>query len=184
MIWIRTVAEGDAEGDLKSAYDRVGAARGAVANVFKAQSLDPRSLDAHLGLYLSLMFGKGPLSRKQREMIAVVVSAENDCRYCVSHHSAALSKYANDNAWVSGLAKDPGSVPLDPKEKAMVKHAVALTRNPHHVTEGDIEALRREGLTDEEILQLTEIAAYFGFVNRLVHGLGVDLEEGQASFKY
>ena len=184
MVWIRTIAEGDAEGELKSAYNKVGTARGAVANVFKAQSLDPRSLEAHLGLYLSLMFGQGPLSRKQREMIAVVVSAENECGYCVAYHSDALSNYVKNEAWVSELVKNRGSAPLEPKEKAIVNHATLLARNPHRITEQDVEILRREGLSDEEVLQLTEIAAYFNFANCLVHGLGVNLEGGQVSYKY
>lgn len=184
MTWIRTIDEEDAEGELESVYARVRASRGKVADIFKAQSLFPSSLQAHLELYLSLMFGGGGLTRRQREIIAVVVSSVNHCEYCVEHHSTALRKYARDEAFVTQLGDNPDSVSLGPKEKAMVDHAVALTRDPGSLTEAHIEALRGKGMNDEEILQLTLIASYFNFVNRIASGLGVNLEEGQVSYKY
>ncbi len=185
MAWIRTIDEDDAEGALKTAYSRVKASRGKVSNIFKAQSLDPRSLEAHLELYLSIMFGKGGLSRQQREMIAVVVSAENHCEYCVAHHSAALRKYVKDERLIAQLAGNPETAPLEPVERAMAKYALALTRDPRSVTEGQIRGLRESGMTDEQILQLALIASYFNFVNRIANGLGLSLEqEGQTGYKY
>jgi uncharacterized peroxidase-related enzyme len=182
--WIATIDENDADGELKAAYDRVGATRGKVSNIFKAQSLDPGSLQAHLDLYLSLMFGKGKLSRREREMIAVVVSGENDCAYCVAHHSEALNKYVKDQTLIVGLASDPHGAELAPREKAMVDYAVALTKDPDSLTEGDIQKLRAAGLAEDEILQLNLIASYFNFVNRVASGLGVKLEEERTSYRY
>ncbi len=185
MAWIRTIKEEDARGTLKSVYDRVKASRGRVSNIFKVQSLDPRSLEAHLELYLSIMFGQGGLSRQQREMIAVVVSAENHCEYCVAHHSAALRKYVKDESLIAKLVASHETASLDPMEKAIVNYAVALTRDPTSLTEAHIGALRESGMGDEEILQLALIASYFNFVNRMANGLGVDLEkEGQTAYKY
>lgn len=162
---------------MNSVYEKVRTSRGRVSNIFKAQSLDPRSLGAHLELYLSMMFGKGGLSRRQREMIAVAVSAENHCEYCVAHHSAALRKYVKDETFIAQLVGSPGTAPLEPMERAMVNHAVALTRDPHSVTEAQIRGLRESGMSDEDVLQLTLIASYFNFVNRIASGLGVNLEE-------
>ncbi len=184
MTWIRTINEEDAQGALKSAYDRVKGSRGRVSNIFRVQGLDPGSLEAHLELYLSIMFGKGGLSRQQREMIAVVVSARNHCEYCVAHHSAALRKYVKDEPLITQLAAGHEAASPDPKEEAMLKHAVALTRDPSSLTEAHIGALRENGMSDEEILQLTLIASYFNFVNRIANGLGVNLEEeGQTGYK-
>jgi uncharacterized peroxidase-related enzyme len=185
MTWIRTINEEDADDELKSVYERVRTSRGRVANIFKAQSLDPRSLLAHLDLYLSIMFGTGKLSRQQREMIAVAVSAENGCGYCVAHHSAALSRYVKDQGFIARLADSPRGVALGPKERAMVDYAIALTKDPRSLTHENITELRRRGMDDEDILNLALIAAYFNFVNRLADGLGVDLEEeGQTLYRY
>jgi alkylhydroperoxidase family enzyme len=83
MAWIRSVPEGDEAPQVKLAYDyiRSVSATGRVANVLQAQGLHPRALEWHYRLYRELMFGPSPLSRAQREMIAVAVSATNGCHY-------------------------------------------------------------------------------------------------------
>jgi len=81
MSWIETVTEDLAQGELKSIYDSQRKQAGAVANIIKAYSLSPAILQAHLQLYSTVMHGPGPLSRKHREMIAVVVSVLNHCQY-------------------------------------------------------------------------------------------------------
>jgi uncharacterized peroxidase-related enzyme len=82
MPWIRTTAPGEATGLLKRIYDEALARAGKVFNVVRIQSLRPEVLDAGLELYKELMFSpKSPLSRAQREMIAVAVSRANDCHY-------------------------------------------------------------------------------------------------------
>jgi len=50
-------------------------------NIIRIHGMHSRTMRQHYDLYKELMYGKGPLSRIQREMIAVVVSAENRCRY-------------------------------------------------------------------------------------------------------
>ncbi|UTR12593.1 carboxymuconolactone decarboxylase family protein [Evansella sp. LMS18] len=68
----------DAAGKLKELYDQYN---GKMANILKVHSLNPKSLEAHIGYYKAIMFGKSPLPRALREMIAIVVSAENKCHY-------------------------------------------------------------------------------------------------------
>ena len=80
MAWIEVIKEGEAEGDLKSIYDRI-AVGGRVDNILKIHSLHPESLETHLALYEDLMYARGPLSRTDREMVAVVVSVANECHY-------------------------------------------------------------------------------------------------------
>ena len=81
MAWIRTVPPGEAEGELARSYSAAMARAGKVWNVVALMSPNPRALDASMALYRTLMHGKSPLSRGQREMIAVVVSATNHCVY-------------------------------------------------------------------------------------------------------
>jgi alkylhydroperoxidase family enzyme len=80
--WIATVDEQEAEGQVAAAYhEAADRATGRVAHIFKVHSLNPRSLLAHRTLFRTLMFGRSPLERYQREMIATVVSVLNDCHY-------------------------------------------------------------------------------------------------------
>ncbi len=73
--------------------------------IYKIQSLNPRSIIRHLDLYMTLMYGKSPLSREQREMMGIVISSVNKCEYCVEHHSQALLHYWKDEKRVGALAR-------------------------------------------------------------------------------
>lgn len=81
MAWIKVIQENEAVGRLKEVYEKLRAPWGGVDNILKIHSLNPRSLAGHLELYKALMFGPSELSRTQREMIAVTVSALNHCVY-------------------------------------------------------------------------------------------------------
>jgi alkylhydroperoxidase family enzyme len=81
MAWIRMVPEAEADGELKRSYERLVEPWGGVDHILKIHSLRPASMDAHFELYRVLMRGRSPLSRVQREMIAVTVSAANGCHY-------------------------------------------------------------------------------------------------------
>ena len=78
--WIELIDVPEATGELAEAYERIGA-RGTAARIVAVQSLHPAAMAAHIELYRTVMFGASPLSRAQREAIAVVVSAANDCFY-------------------------------------------------------------------------------------------------------
>ena len=81
MAWIETVAEQDAEGLLDQIYSAARRRVGRVFNILKVQSTNPRVLQSSMGLYGSTMYGQSPLTRAQREMLALVVSAANECHY-------------------------------------------------------------------------------------------------------
>ncbi len=81
MAWIRMIDEEEAEGELRKLYSRMTEPRGGVDNILKIHSLNPASLRGHFEFYKTLMRGHSPLSRVQREMIAVAVSATNECHY-------------------------------------------------------------------------------------------------------
>lgn len=81
MAAIRTIAEAEATGPLAALYQRLADPSGRVPNILKLQSLSPTTLDTHYAFYRALMFGPGPLSRPQRELLAVVTSAVNRCHY-------------------------------------------------------------------------------------------------------
>ena len=80
MAWIRWIDEDDADGALAELYERCGGPHG-VDHILKIHALNPGSLAGHYELYRHLMFGPSPLSRSEREMLAVVVSDANDCFY-------------------------------------------------------------------------------------------------------
>ena len=81
MAWIAEIDEREAEGSLKDQYSKLKAPWGGIDNILKIHSLNPESLAAHVQLYKTVMFGKSPIPRIDREMIALVVSSINQCHY-------------------------------------------------------------------------------------------------------
>ena len=81
MAWIKIIPEDEAEGKLKEMYEKLIEPWGGVDNIMKIHSLNAPSLTGHYEFYKTLMRGRSDLTRVQREMIAVVVSALNRCKY-------------------------------------------------------------------------------------------------------
>ncbi len=81
MAFIRLVPDGEAEGILKAHYDAAIRRAGKVWGIVRLMSPNPAVLEASMNLYRAIMFGGSPLTRAQREMIAVVVSRVNGCHY-------------------------------------------------------------------------------------------------------
>jgi alkylhydroperoxidase family enzyme len=82
MTWIRTVAPAEATGLLRRLYDEAISRAGKVFQVLRCQSLRPEVLEIGVELYKEVMISpRSPLTRAQREMIAVAVSRANQCHY-------------------------------------------------------------------------------------------------------
>jgi len=181
MSWIEEIEVSEAEGKLAEMYAALIKQRGKISNILKVHSLNPDAMGDHLDLYMTLMFGKSGLSRAEREAVAVVVSANNDCEYCVRHHAEALRHYIDDEETMTMLMTADGLETLEPRLSNIVRHAEKLTTAPVAMTESDLDELRTEGLSDRDILDLTLIVAYFNFVNRIALGLGVTFNAEELS---
>ena len=184
MAFINIIPDEVAEGELREVYDEIKAKRGKLSEVLMVQSLNPDSIRKHMDLYMTVMFKKSPLRRAQREMIAVVVSAANQCPYCMAHHAAALQHFWKDATKVEKLKADFRQVDLTEKEMLLCGYAHALTLLPSETGSPWPEKMRAGGLSDREILDASLVTAYFNFVNRMVLGLGVNLETNSGGFKY
>lgn len=181
MSWIREIGPDEAEGELLDQYRELERQRGKVANILKVHSLRPSSLQAHLALYMDLMFASGGLTRAQRELIAVVVSRANRCDYCVAHHAEALSRYLRDPVLLEAIARGETPSELADADRALAAYAGKLTGAPSTVAPGDINTLRQHGFSDADILLANLIIAYFNFVNRIALGLGVGFDPSEVS---
>jgi len=181
MAWIQVIDEQEADGDLKEVYDEIIGARGKMSNIMRVQSLHPKAMRTHMDLYLSVVYGRSKLRRPDRELLATVVSAVNDCAYCTQHHAEALQFYWKDSERIAQVLEDYGSSDLSDAQKTMLDYAVKLTGAPGGVVEQDIQRLRDVGFSDPEILDINLIVGYFNFVNRIALGLGVEFSEEELS---
>ncbi len=81
MPWIKVLSLDEATGLLKKEYKAAMKRAGRIWGIVGIMSQNPRAMKASMDFYGAIMFGKSPLSRSQREMLAVVVSATNHCIY-------------------------------------------------------------------------------------------------------
>jgi uncharacterized peroxidase-related enzyme len=172
ISYLPVPADDEHSPELHAAYERMLERSGFIPNVFRIFAFREPHLLRWWGHYDELLRGESGLSKQQREMIAVVVSATNRCHYCLVSHSAALRVLTKDPVFAEHIVTDYRVAPLEPKERAMLDHAVKVTADLEACDESDIDTLRAAGWSDEEIWDITEVAAMFNFTNRLASALG------------
>ena len=146
---------------------------GFMPNVARLLAVTPRHFVGWWKYFDDLMRGPSGLSKTQREMIAVVISAESHCPYCVAAHAAALRMRTKDDALVERLAVNYRHVELDTRDRAMLDFSVKLTKAPDECGQSDLERLRAVGYTDEDILHIVEVTAIFNYNVRLAAATGL-----------
>ena len=119
-----------------------------------------------------------PLTPAQAELIAVVVSATNGCGYCVAHHGPRLAAALGNPGLARAVARDYREADLAARDRVLLDFSVALTCEPAERKQEDVDRIREYGFDDTGILKATQIAGYYGFVNRVASTLGVGLEDG------
>lgn len=148
---------------LKKCQDRLGF----VPNVLLAYAFDNTKLETFAALYNDLMLGESGLSKLEREMIAVAVSSQNRCYYCLTAHGAAVRQYSGNPLLGEHLVMNYRVARLNKRQRAMLDFAVKLTASPWSVEEGDRERLRRAGFTDRDIWDISAIVGFFNMSNRV-----------------
>ncbi len=172
LAWLRVPEEADLPGEVTALYEAPREKLGFVPNVLRLYALRPSHLVRWNEHYEELMKGDSGLSKAEREMIAVVVSIANSCRYCIAAHSAALRKLTRDPALADAIAADHTTAPIEPRVRAMLDYALKLTLHPTEMTELDVATLRTAGFSDDDVMDIAEVTGMFNFSNRMASGLG------------
>ena len=140
---------------------------GFIPNVLKAYSFDMAKLTAFVGMYNDLMLAPSGLSKLEREMIAVAVSAYNQCYYCLVAHGASVRQLSGDPVLGELMVMNYRAARLSRRERAMLDFAVKLTAEPSLVEEEDRDLLRRAGFDDRDIWDIGAVASFFNMSNRM-----------------
>ncbi|MET0606168.1 MAG: peroxidase-related enzyme, partial [Beijerinckiaceae bacterium] len=114
-----------------------------------------------------LMLAPSGLSKLEREMIAVAVSAENRCFYCLAAHGAAVRQLSGDPVLGEILVMNYRAADLSLRHRAMLDFTVKITRESHAVEEEDRRALRRAGFSDRDIWDVAAVASFYNMSNRM-----------------
>ncbi|WP_375459120.1 peroxidase-related enzyme [uncultured Enterovirga sp.] len=140
---------------------------GFVPNVLTAYAHDTAKLGAFAAMYNDLMLAPSGLSKLEREMIAVAVSSQNRCYYCLVAHGAAVRQLSDDPLLGELMAMNYRAARLEPRHRAMLDFAVKLTNQPWTIEEEDRAALRAAGFTDRDIWDVSAVASFFNMTNRM-----------------
>lgn len=140
---------------------------GFVPNVLVAYAFDMAKLETFVAIYNDLMLGESGLSKLEREMIAVAVSSQNRCYYCLTAHGAAVRQYSGNPLLGEQLVMNYRVARLSKRQRAMLDFAVKLSAQPWSVEEADRERLRRAGFTDRDIWDISAVAGFFNMSNRV-----------------
>jgi uncharacterized peroxidase-related enzyme len=133
---------------------------------------DVETLKVRSPLFNAIMYGRGGLSRAERELGAVGASIVNRCIYCAAVHASRYNRLTKDETVIAKIFADGEEVELEERQAAILNFAIRLARAPSEAEPKDMRRLRDAGLSEEEILDLILSASLFGWANRLMHTLG------------
>lgn len=140
---------------------------GYVPNVLQAYAHDMAKLEAFAAFYNDLMLAPSGLSKLEREMIAVVVSSENKCFYCLTAHGAMVRQLSGKPELGEMLVMNYRAAALSVRERAMLDFAVLLTNASAAIEEEDRQVLREAGFSERDIWDIAAVASFYNMSNRM-----------------
>jgi uncharacterized peroxidase-related enzyme len=159
--------ESELPDDIRTVYETNRAKIGFVPNVFRAYAKRPEHFRAFMAYHDVLMKGPGNLSRAEREAIVVAVSSENRCQYCMTAHGAALRILGKDPVLAEQIANNWQTADLTPRLRAILAFASYVNEPGFAASDEDIDEMRAQGFSDDDVWDIAAIAAFFGFSNRM-----------------
>ena len=157
----------DGEDQVKNYLEIVQQKLGFIPNVLAAFAKFPKQFEGFTKLYNALMLGDSGLTKLEREMIAVTVSSENHCFYCLVAHGSAVRELSNDPQLGERIAANFKSAELPKKQEELLNFTKKLTKDPSEIGENDRKKLRDVGYEDRDIWDISAIVGLFNMTNRL-----------------
>src|SRR3979411_882742 len=142
---------------------------GFVPNVFLTLAYRPEEFRAFFAYHDALMDKDGGLTKAEREMIVVATSRANQCHYCVIAHGAILRIRAKNPQIADQIAVNYRKADITPRQRAMLDFAMKVSQEANKVSEADFAEVAGHGFTDDDIWDITAIAAFFALSNRMAN---------------
>ena len=152
---------------MQAYFDKCIEKLGFVPNVLKAYAFDTAKLEPFVAMYGEWLLAPSGISKLERQMIAVAVSSQNRCYYCLVAHGAEIRTLSGDPVLGEQIVMNYRVAPLSKRQRAMLDFAVKLTAEPWLIEEDDREKLRRIGFSDRDIWDIAAVAGFFNMSNRI-----------------
>ena len=160
MSRIPLIDSTNSTGERQALLAQVHGAFGATPNMFKAVANSTAALKSMWGTFGAL--GSGVIPAQLGEQIAVAVANRNACEYCLAAHTV-LGRQAG--ATDDELSAAQSGQSADPKTAAALRFALQLVEARGQVSESDVQAVRKAGFSEEEIVEILAHVALNLFTN-------------------
>lgn len=176
--WVETLPYESATAEAREIFDAVRSPDGQVDPLYLSHSLRPYTVLASDMLYKSTLHGDDNLLPPWfLELVGAYTAALLACDYAAFHHGENFRRLAGDDARASdrlqAIKDDRPEQACEGKELALLRYARKLTLTPQEMLESDVEALRKAGASDGEIVEVNQVCASFNYYARVINGLGV-----------
>lgn len=148
---------------------------GMVPNLFKTYSHFPPLLKANWNKVKAVMM-QGSLSRKTKEAIALLVSKDNGCAYCVAAHTAALKSIGVTEKEINIIESEIEKSMFTEKERSLITFVRKANKDPNKITDEEFEELRMNGVGDSEIVEALGVMELFTSFNKFLDSLHVEID--------
>jgi RNA polymerase sigma-70 factor, ECF subfamily len=170
MSFLREVELGDSFGPFVAFKENFGF----VPNIFRAQTLLPRVIEAQAKLESTVLLKAKGLSSAQKGQILLTVAAVRQDTYCVTRQTRILSSLGLSDTQIDDVLTDYRRAGLSAADVALLDFGLKLSRHAPSVHSEDIEGLRTSGFEDESILEALVVIALASYVCTLSVGLGLE----------
>jgi len=170
------VEEADASESVAALYDHFKShfGRPDVPGILKCFATHPPLLEHMMALSESLIFSEGFLTRRHKEMIATLVSSQNDCAYCADSHGFMLRMNGGSAETLCAIQENKLRSPsLSEAEQALLTFVEKINGNSQAIGPADILSIREAGWDDAQIAEAIHVAALFATFNRVVNAFGL-----------
>ncbi|MCF6239493.1 MAG: peroxidase-related enzyme [Candidatus Marinimicrobia bacterium] len=175
MPRIATINEQNASEQVSAIFSEIEQAFGRVPNLFRTYAYHPPLLQANWHKVKRVMM-EGTLSRKTKEAIAVLVSKDNGCKYCVAAHEGALNAIGVSPEEVQIIENDLNRADFNQKEMALIKLARKANSEPLRGTDDEFAELRQLEASDTEIVEALGVMELFTAFNKFLDILQVEID--------
>lgn len=175
MARIPVIKNEEISKDVQEIFSEIEKVFGKVPNLFKTYAQFPPLLKANWGKVKAMML-QGNLSRKTKETIAVFVSKDNSCAYCVAAHTAALRSIGMPEDEIKMMESDNDKLACTQKEQKLIAFARKANKDPNKICDEEFEDLKKAGATDSEIVEALGVMELFTSFNKFLDSLNVEID--------
>lgn len=162
-------------GNSPAILHEIGRAFGRIPNLFQAYAKHPPLLEANWNK-VKLVLLSGGLHRFIKEVIALLVSRDNGCAYCVAAHSAALRSMGMDDRRLEEMIQGNLAAHLGDRDVELVSFALRANRRHHDIGKGDLDSLLSLGYSEAEIVEALGVVELFAGFNRFARAMKIEID--------